>query len=663
MSARVSGSVLFVLVLAAGCSGGARAPERAPAEGSAYPPSSVEILPGHVGKRVRVVLKPGTQTLTGKLVALESSNDTATLETSYRSWISFRPSHVTILEVLPEEEDEHAAHRDPEPARPARLTLAPPRKEGDGFVDTEKVRLVVVDFTKEHRLSDCLLDLAEPLQKAPSTVVFQDGKSAATLRVPVPEDPQASLLPFSWHVHVISGTDGQGRDRFFAQNMDGDVVIGPAELQEARQLVLVGTPHRVEKKTIGIDAVVPPRMIAIDVVEAGKAPALLEINPALVSHTDTGLGRLYTAAQPMNDSEMILSTYDPERRSSLAMPKVRYSVQDAVLYPAWTLEVRESGQDERLWQRLGGYPVPPYLSFETPETTRVTLEIGETKKGDFPAPPQVFVRAPETVLVKAELDVRYAGLRSDYAYKMILAHGAPHDPDKKRLYNPAEGDITAERRYEAREIDLRSAPRDTFPCQVFVWYQLSAAWKKTGGFMAGSTPMAEPSTPKAPTRRRAHYPAPNPGVRFITFTGPRMDHAAAVLPAALGAKGMGGGTLGTGGPYVPFSPMIGTSNIIDRGAAYRPISMAAASPHLCTGPVWAGALANSGAGASAIAICNGGGGGGGGGCEDKSKGGKGEPADKPEKLDRPSRPDVPTIDRFNPDFHTPMTMDSVSGWK
>ena len=74
--------------------------------------------------------------------------------------------------------------------------------------------------------------------------------------------------------------------------------------------------------------------------------------------------------------------------------------------------------------------------------------------------------------------------------------------------------------------------------------------------------MKAPETKVAPVRRRAFYPASSPGLKFITFNGPKLSatNASAGVPAALSSRGMGGLTLGTG------------ATKLDTMATYDPIS-------------------------------------------------------------------------------------------
>ena len=639
--------------------------------------NSVELLPSHVGKRVRAVFRSGTQIVTGTLLEVDRERDTATVQAQYGSTISFRPSQIAILEVFGTS-DEHAGHEAREVAPSAtRLSLAPQRGNGPArLLDEDKVLLVVVDWAaRKHDADACLVDLRVPLEKAPSTILWNDGASTATLRVPVPEDPEAKLLPFAWHAHVvwgpIEGKKEERRDLFVGANSDGDIVLDLKELKDARRVLLMGAPYRVEDKLNGIHAIAPPRMIAIDLEDAGKSRALLENNPTFVHRTETTTGRLYVASQSFNDAEVVLSAYDPEKASAAVMPHVRYSVQDALLYPAWTLDVKDPGG--RHWQRLGGYPIPPTVSFEVPDATRVTLEVGMAKLGEFSAPAIPSVRAPESALVRADLDVRYAGVPEGHPHSMLLGYGLPTDPDPARLFSPASSVVKADQRHEQAKLDTTKlvASEDGYPCQAFVWYQLSTPWKKTGGFMAGATPMSAPASKEAPARRVAHYPAVSPGVKFITFNGPKGGSGvAAGVPAALGRTALGGSTIGTGGPYVPFSPVISSGAVVDRkgSAALAPSASANSAP------VFNFILVNmvsASAGATAIAICNGGGGG--GMCVQEEDGKKGSGGD-PEKVSPKvptvdpkggySRPWVPSIDRFHPKpADLPYMKGVASGWK
>ncbi|MGH7342335.1 MAG: hypothetical protein ACREKH_17755, partial [Candidatus Rokuibacteriota bacterium] len=377
-------------------------------------------------------------------------------------------------------------------------------------------------------------------------MAFVDATSTARLRVPVPEDIEASLVPYSWHAHILTGPPdadaSRVKDVFRAQNTDGDVEIPPEDLASAQQLILVGTPHRVEGKDVGVRAIAPPRMVAVDLVEAEKAVGLLENNPEIVRRAETPLGRFYAASQSANDSEMILSAYDPERRNASALSDLRFSVQDGLLVPAWTLEFTDGSS--KLWQRIGAYPVPPFLSHEVPEATRITLEVGEKKIGDFGAPAMVSCRVPESVLVRADVDFHYGGLRPGAAYAMTVAHGLPRPADPSKLFHPKRNNLKAETRHESVEINASDAPADSFPCQAFVWYQLSTPWRRQGGMLLGASPLLAPETAAPPNRRRVFFPAPCPGIRFITFNGPKLTgtSASAGVPAALGSRGLGGST-------------------------------------------------------------------------------------------------------------------------
>jgi hypothetical protein len=640
---------------------------------------SVELLPRHVGKRIRAVLQGGTQILVGKVVDVDPGRDRATLETNYGSRISFRPSQITVLEELASEEDHSGHGRDTAPEAPTRLTMAPEPRRAGGLVQGEPVKLLVVDFTHPHKIGDCLKDLVRDLRKAPSTVAFVDATTTARLRVPVPEDVEASLVPFSWHVHVLSGpADADAsrvRDVFRAQNSDGDVEVPAEDLASAQQLVLVGTPHRVEGKEAGVRAIAPPRMVALDLVEAEKAAGMLENNPEIVRRAETPLGRFYAASQSANDSEMILSLYDPERRNASALADLRFSVQDGLLVPGWTLEFTDGAS--KLWQKVGAYPVPPYLSHEVPEATRITLEVGEKKLGDLPAPAMPSCRVPETALVRADVDFRYGGLRAGAAYTMLVAHGVPQARDKARLFNPRRTEVKAETRHESVEISVSDAPADVFPCQAFVWYQLSTPWRRQGGMLLGAGPLLAPETKAPPKRRRVFLPAPCPGIRFITFNGPKLTgtSAAAGVPAALGARGLGGSTLGTGGPYVPFTAQVSSANTRDNGSLGRgPVACAHASP-MMGGMRQVLDVTNTATatGGTAIAICNCGGGGGCGSGGSKTDKGGVLPPTVPSS---PGRPSVPSIDRHHPGPHPhhnvgmgvgsllgpSMSLGSVAGW-
>jgi hypothetical protein len=654
-------AIVFSLIglLAMGCT---QSPPPADGNPTATPSgdvhASVVLTPSHVGRRVRAVLKPGTQVVTGTVVEVDSSRDVAMVETEDQHRISIVNSQISILEVMPLDDPHahmHMNRRDPAAPPPTRLTFAPNDPNAGGALQTGKVGFLFVDFTKTHRCADpkngCLLDLAVPLQKAPSTILFVDGASDAVLHVTIPENEDASLLPFSWHVHVlagpIEGKPEEVKDLLLTQNSDGDILIKSKDLQGARQLILVGTPYKVKQKAIGINAIAPPRMISIDLVEAEKAVGILENNPAIVHSFDTATGHLYTASGSANDSEMILSIIDPTRKSPEALPETRFSVQDGILFPAWTLDVKDAAGKH--WQRIGAYPIPPFLSHETPDATRITVEIGKEKKGEFPAPAVASVRAPESVLVKADLDIHYAGLQDGHTYKMIVAHGVPNAKDKTKLFNPTASDVKSDKPYEGLVFDVSAdVSDDSWPVQGFVWFQLSTPWKRTGGFMAGATPLRAPETKMAPTRRLAFYPASSPGLRFITFNGPKLSatNASAGVPAALSSRGMGGLTLGTGGPYVPFSPAVGSSSIQDNGsAARRPIAMSGASAQLQSGPIKISVSANSSSGATAIAICEG------GGCSASTtnKGDMPKPGDKPM---------VPSVDKFAP-APSPTSPDSV----
>jgi hypothetical protein len=339
-------------------------------------------------------------------------------------------------------------------------------------------------------------------------------------------------------------------------------------------------------------------------------------------------------------------------------------VQEALLHPAWTLDVTDPAGKQS--QRLGGYPIPPSLSFEVPDAMRVTLEVGMAKLGDFSAPPIPSVRVPESALVKADLDIRYAGVPEGRTQSMLLGYGLPTDPNKERLFSPSATEVSADKPYEQMKIDTTKilSSDDGYPCQAFVWYQMSTPWKKTGGFMAGATPMLPPESKTAPARRTAHYPAISPGVKFITFNGPKPGAAAAGIPLALSSSGLGGRTIGTGGPYVPFSPAVSSSTVVDRNGSLGRAPRASAM----TAPIFNFVLvrpsATSGSSSSAIAICNGGG----GSCAkdgtipppgpnvpSQHSGGQSRPV--------PSREPVPTIDRNKPDYSHLFLSGSVAGWK
>lgn len=675
---RASNGSLLLAAILIGCSSPSRSGEPTPMQGTnGAAANTVELLPSHVGKRVRAVFRSGTQIVTGTVLEVDRERDTATVRAEYGSTISFRPSQIAILEVFGGA-DEHAGHHERDAMPPGtRLSLAPARANADAKVlEDEKVQLLVVDWAaKKHDADACLVDLRKALEKAPSTVLWNDGASTAVLRVPVPADPEARLLPFAWHAHVVwgpvEGKKEERRDLFVGANSDGDVVLDLKELKDARQVLLMGVPYRVEDKLNGIHAIAPPRMIAIDLEDAAQARALLENNPTFVHRTETTTGRLYVASQSFNDSEAVFSAYDPEKASSAVMPNVRYSVQDALLYPAWTLDVTDPAG--RHWQRLGGYPIPPSLSFEVPDATRVTFEVGMAKLGDFSSPPVPSVRVPETALVRADLDVHYAGVPEGHPHAMLLGYGLPTDPEKDRLFSPTATEVKAETRHELRKLDTTKlvASDDAYPCQAFVWYQMSTPWKKTGGFMAGATPMRAPDSKTAPARRVAHYPAISPGVKFITFNGPKSGGvgAAAGIPAALGRTALGGSTIGTGGPYVPFSPVISTGAVVDKKGTS---ATAPASASSNSAPFNIFMLnASSSAGSTAIAICNGGGGG--GMCveeEEKKKSDQTKPkSDRPNTATKDthpgySRPWVPTIDRFNPrPADLPYLSGKAGGWK
>lgn len=635
-------SIALFFALAAGCSETPKgtAPQATASPGDIH--ASVALTPSHVGRRVRSVIKPGTQVVTGTVIEVDPSRDVAMVETQDKRRISIFISWITILEVLPPEEvHDHANHRDAAPTPPSRLSFAPEDPNAGGTLQTGKVSYAFIDFTKTHRCSDpkrgCLLDLAGPLQKAPSTVLFVDGTSDAVLHVTIPQKEDASLLPFSWHVHVLSGPVGakpeEGKDVLLTQNSDGDIVVPSKDLQGARQLILVGTPYAIKQTAIGINGIAPPRMISIDLVEADKAIALLESNSAIVRSLNAMTSRLYVASGSANDSEMILSVYDPTRRSSESISEARFSVQDALLFPAWTLDVTDAAKKH--WQRIGAYPIPTFLSHETPDATQVTLEVGTEKKGTFPAPAMASVRAPESVLVKADLDIHYAGLQDGHTYKMIVAHGLPITKDRSKYFNATPSDVKSDKPHESMTVDVSgSVSDDSWPVQGFVWFQLSTPWKRTGGMLPGAPLLLAPETKMATTRRRAFYPANSPGLRFITFNGPKLSatNGSADVPAALSSRGMGGMTIGTGGPFVPFSPAVGSSTISDSGAAgRRPIAIASSAPFVVS---VAKANANAGAGATAIAICEG------SSCSSSSG-----TTNNPNNPNNPNgRPDVPSVD-------------------
>lgn len=630
---------------------------------------SVDLQPTHLGKRVRAVFRNGTQIVTGTVVEVDRERDTATVQADYGSTISFRPSQIAILEVFPGA-DEHAGHGDRETSPVTeRLSLVPKRPDEGKILDEGRVQLLVVDWAaRKHAAEACLVDLREPLEKAPSTVLWTDGLSTATLHVPIPEDPEAKMLPFAWHAHVLWGPpDGkkeERRDLFVGANSDGDILFELKELKDARQIILMGAPYRVEDKLNGIQAIAPPRMIAIDLEDAGKARAVLENNPTFVNRVETTTGRLYVASQSFNDSEVVLSTYDPEKASAAVMPQVRFSVQEGLLHPAWTLDVKDPSGKQ--WQRLGGYPVPPTLSFEVPDATRITLEVGMARLGEFSAPALPSVRTPEAALVRADLDVHYAGVPEGHPHRMLLGYGLPTDPDKSRLFSPVSAEVTAEKPREQRKVDTTKivSTEDAYPCQAFVWYQMSTPWKKTGGFMAGATPMRAPEMKTAPSHRMAHYPAISPGVKFITFNGPRPGSTAAGIPLALAGNGLGGRTIGSGGPYVPFSPTISSRATVDRGVGGVGPSASASSTPVLNFILVTSASAKSGA--TAIAICNGGGGQ--GKCANAENGNSEDDGTKkrpgvstPGKVKPPMHP---TIDPLHPrPAEVPYLHGLISGWK
>lgn len=640
-----SAAVLILAGLTVSCQTGGGL--NGPGGGAEQGPSA--LTTAHLGKRVRAVLRMGAQTVIGRVVAVEPANDAAAVETDYGSRIGFKISHVSILEEFGAAQAPTPPSDRPEMTPHQRHTFAD-RVGGqpDKVENPTNIQVLVVDFRHQHRCAECLKDLEEALLSAPSSAIFSDKASTVTVKTQVPKDPNASLVPFSWHAHVLGGTKEAPTDTLVTQDTDGDLSFALKDHPGARQFVLVGTPHKIENKLYGVNAIAPPRMFAFDIFDSSKSGGILENNRAIMHGLDLKAGKLYVASQPANDSEMVLSVYDPERRNTAVFPTLKFSVQDALLIPAVTVAVADpQGQ---VWQKLGAYPIPPFLSHETADLHRVAVEINGVKRGEFGGPPIAAVRASENANVKTEVDIRYQGLSTERAYRAVFAHGHP-GADKAKLYSPTAKDVKADTKHEVVAIDLSKAEESAFPFQLFFWSQLSAPWKTTGGFMEGTTPMTVPKTTKVPRRRAAVYPAHSPGLRFVSFAGPRAD-AAVATPAVLGTNGVGGATIGTGGSYVPFSPMVGIGFLGASGkgsggsetakeedsdpTGTAPLVIPATSPHVCS---TATANANASAGAVAIATCScsGGGCGDGNGSDGGGKGGQGGSGKEP-----PKYPDTPT---------------------
>jgi hypothetical protein len=280
-------------------------------------------------------------------------------------------------------------------------------------------------------------------------------------------------------------------------------------------------------------------------------------------------------------------------------------VQDSILVPSFTLDV--AGADGDLWQRIGGYPIPPFLSRDTEETSKIAIEVGGKKLGAaIPAPMQVAVRAPERAAMKADVDVRVYGADPKVKHTLIVAHGRPPEAGKPISFRPTVKELDPAAPMVSMGIDLSGLPREAFPAQVFVWHHVALEWKPAGGFLPPDQPLASGEGSKPARRSMLVHPASHPHLRFIRFEGgaPDLDGGRGILGLA-GFVPMGGVTLGRGGPLTPFSNQVNTSVIVrdedDRDERWS-------RPHTYRGEASANANSNATATAMAFNFCNCGGG-------------------------------------------------------
>jgi len=579
------------------------------------------LTPDHVGKRVRVQLRTGGAAITGTVRAVEPAKDTGIIELNHgreTGRLGLRLSQILWVEELAPS-TQNGSNQD---ARQDRAALRFDRaRETD-----PNVQVVYVDFRHDHRHdTGCLLDMAKPLRENPSSVIFVDPKSKATLTVPTPSDPNASLISWQWHAHVLTGDPAKPDDRLERMDVDGKVVLDFKGVALPATLVFVGTPARVQHKESGLDALAPPRVFVVRALPADSCQAVLQRNAELVTRLDSGQGTLWVAAQPSSENEMVLSVYDPDGAHSAVMPQTRFTVQDAILVPAFVLDVT-SADGSSVSQRVGGYPIPPFLSQDTPDTAKIHLEVAKKKiDAGFAAPVQVSVRVPDRAAVKADVDVRFYGANPKLKYRLVLAHGRPDSSGKPVKFEPVVTDVNADTSLHSTKLDFAAVQRDKFPSHVFVWHYVAAEWRTTGGFLPPAPPLAGGALVTPPKRRMMVHPAPFPHLKFIKFEGLVPDVNGDSVLTGSGFT-PAGGTLGWGGPFVPFGFQVGTTLVNDDSSAGRS-SDGTMPPSLAGAGAWAfggagfgfggnakaNASASAGSSSVAIAICGGGCGGGEGG--------------------------------------------------